>query len=205
LINANNQHTLRRCFSALLGRFMGLTMEVVRRSAAGYVQQWRPAVTSVPPASQLPIEEPFPGTSLATVTTHLEFLGYTVRPSSDGWLLAEHPYRNRFSLREFGWGINLCCSFRGGLSLDHTRGAWMDFINRSNGAALLVRFFLEQNDQGDYVIMVRARVTCAYERRAFSTVMDLWHDDIRLLNGRPVTKHEGESASTAGVVPMLVH
>lgn len=134
---------------------------------------------------------------LKTVTSHVEYLGYDVKPPHpDGWVLAVHPVRLDFMFRPFELGVRLHCVLFVGKRVDEE--AWRSFLNRLNDTSMFARFALFRDDEGDYGVRVRALLPGKYDRRTFGLLLDAWQEDVALLRSAPRLAAEDEEGTEEG-------
>lgn len=155
------------------------------------------AVTEVARSAAISMED-----TLAQPAAHLEYLGYEIQIEPDGWTYAQHPYRYNLHLRTSECGVRLYCWVPIGASIENSRGAWLDYLNTRNDRGHLTRFSLVEDEAGGYGVRMRALISGAYSRSVFATVMDMWHEDLALIQQKPEFPRAGSrdrSESTAAV------
>jgi len=142
----------------------------------------------VEPAPDTPSVDDTFGQSL----THLTYLGYEIRPGSDGWTLAQHPYRYDFHLRAFPGAVSLICQIEIGPPAEQSRAEWLDHLNAANHRSHMTRFSLAETKAGQLQVRMRAIVTGTYSRPTFAMAMDGWRGDLEFAR-KPAGAVEPES------------
>jgi hypothetical protein len=137
------------------------------------------------------------------LSTHLACFGYELQPQPDGWTLAIHPVRYNFSIRAFDIGVRVHSAIIIGKELPNPR-AWLAFINHANDTAILSRFAVTVDEDGDHLMRVRALLPAKYDRRTYGLLLEAWHEDLALLRmapratlGEADEEAEGEAAAPA--------
>jgi hypothetical protein len=121
----------------------------------------------------------------AAIATHLEFLGYRVSPSTDGWLFAEHPLRPDFHVKEFPIGWRLVALFTIGLLTPESGDVWLRCLNRWNEASLVTRFTLTTQYADGVTLRASALFPPDYERVRFGLLLDFWQRELELIKDGP--------------------
>ena len=135
----------------------------------------------------------------ALIVAHLEYLGYEVRPDTNGWSHAQHPYRYNFHFRGSPLGVRLHCTVGIGAAIGNSRGAWLEFLNAANERGHIAQFSLFEDSIGRCVARIGAFVSGAYSRPAFAMAMDMWHDDLDLVRRKPEFHQDSEAEERADV------
>jgi hypothetical protein len=125
---------------------------------------------------------------------HLEFLGYTCNWQPDGWLYASHAVRWNFFLRPTELGVRFHCTIHLGFLTERRRISSLEFLNRVNQQAFLVRFTLDYEPTTE-TFLARARMVAPaeYRRQEFGAWMDRWQGDLELLRDAPWADEEEEA------------
>jgi hypothetical protein len=143
--------------------------------------------------------------SVADFATHLEFLGYSLEATPDGWHHASHRVRYNFSLRPTEVGLRMHCAITIGATLPGGRRAWLEFVNTANDRALVSRFALVVDDDSLHTLRVRNLFTGPYERLAFGTTLDMWHEDLALLRHAPPPDGRSEQDTAVKAADIVIH
>lgn len=120
--------------------------------------------------------------------THLTYLGYEIRPGSNGWMLAQHPYRYDFHLRAFPGAVSLICQVDIGTPAEQSRAEWLDHLNTANHRSHMTRFSLDETKAGRLQVRMCAIVTGTYSRPTFAMAMDGWQGDLEFARKPAVVK-----------------
>lgn len=121
----------------------------------------------------------------ASVSKHLEFLGYTSSLQDDGWMFAAHPTRPDLCFRTVPFGVRMVALFDLGRLSDNLRAEWVDFANRCNSAGIFVRFSLGTRTDGGQSFRATAVFHGEYAKAAFGAFIDAWHEDVALVKHAP--------------------
>lgn len=140
--------------------------------------------------------EVVPETSKELLRTHLAFLGYTAgKEDEDGWIVATHPIRWGFHLKNFGHCVILTANVRLAQSLGSRRPEALECVNRLNETSTITRFSLFEDASGGVGLRLKAVFPPYFDRAAFGISMDLWHQDCESTQDMP--SFEDDTASGA--------
>jgi hypothetical protein len=112
------------------------------------------------------------------ITTHLEFLGYTVSREKDD-LIAKHPKEWNISLRAYQGGILIAAFLESDKKAKQDRTAFLEAINSLNQDAKGCRYYADKD--GD--LAVESWYAGEYDKARFGTFIDVWKADSDDLKG----------------------
>jgi hypothetical protein len=136
--------------------------------------------------------------TMASITEHLAFHGYTCEAQPDGWTFATHPTRPDVFVRAFPLGVRLVAVFQVGRRHDARWAQWLWFANRCNETSVLVKFALMEGDEGVMQLRASAFGPPTYARETFGAFLDTWHRDLALMeHAPPPADADGEAESSA--------
>ncbi len=108
----------------------------------------------------------------AAISSHLEFLGYTIEDLKDEGVRASHPTYFNAQFRDYRGGILVSLYFTAKAKASEDRLGFHEVVNTLNQAAIAARYYVDDDDN----LRVEAYYPGTYERQRFATFLTSWND-----------------------------